>query len=214
MKIKLKTALITAIILVAFSCEKDSLNSSITTINSPLNFLKEVKSDDRRSSEFFISGEFNGIHINCASTFSDIYPDNGNNFNALYVNSTGLDQINLIRENNNMSVMIAIYFLQTKIFTRPIPYKLPHENTADGEFAEIQLLNMKKLGSATQNSMEDDFSFFGLTPNSVKIQVTSFVDNILEGTFEGYLANRNGNSIIEVKNGKFRIKIKVVNLDE
>jgi hypothetical protein len=213
MKRELKTALIIAIILVAFSCEKDSINPSIPAINSPMNFLKEVKSDDRRTSEFFISGEFNGIHINCASTFANIYPDNNQNFNALYVNSNGLDQINLIRENNDMSVMIAIYFLQAKIFTRQIPYKLPHENTADGEFADIQLINMKKIGSATQNSMEDDFSFFGLSPNSIKIQVTSFVDNLMEGTFEGYLATRNRNSIIEVKNGKFRIKIKVVNLD-
>lgn len=213
MKRKLKTSLIIIVILVAFSCKKDSLNPYSAAINSPTDFLKEVRSDDRRTSEFFISGEFNGIRINCASTLADIYPDNAKTFNALYVNSNGLDQINLIRQNNDMSVMIAVYFLQAKIYTRQFPYNLPHENPAVGEFAEIHLINMKKLGSATQNSMEDDFSFLGLSPNSIKIQVTSFVDNIMEGTFEGYLATRKRDSIIEVKNGKFRIKIKVVNLD-
>lgn len=172
-------------------------------------FLKNVKSDIE--SEYFISGEFDGHNIYCSSTFASTFPYHDTAFNALYVdNSIDLDNIHLIRKNNEMSVMIAIYFDKAKIFTRQFPYNLPRANLDLCESVQMELINMKKLGTVGQGSLNDDFSFWGHTNSSIKVQVTSFANNIMQGAFEGSITTKTGSTIL-VKNGKFRIKIMVVN---
>lgn len=194
------------------SCKKDSLEiQSVKTEPQDLakTFLKEVKSDP--ASDFYISGEFDGHKIYCSSTFANTFPYHDTVFNALYINnSIDLDNIHLVRENQEMSVMLAIYFDKAKIFTRQFPYILPRANLDICEAAQIELINMKKLGTTGQGAPNDDFSFWGHTNTSIKVQVSSFVDNVMEGTFEGFLTTKTGSTII-VKNGKFRIKIIVVN---
>ena len=178
------------------------------TADPAKSFLKDVKSDP--ASDYYISGEFDGYKIYCSSTFASTYPYHDTVFNALYDNnSIDLDNIHLLRENQDMSVMLAIYFDKAKIFTRQFPYVLPRSNLDICEAAQIELINMKKLGTIGQGSTNDDFSFWGHTNTSIKVQVTSFVDNVIQGTFEGSLKTKTG-SIIQVKNGSFRIKIIVV----
>lgn len=191
------------------NCKNDDSFPETNYVNAK-GFLKEVKSDS--SNEFFISGEFDGINIFCTSTFSELYPYHDTVYNAYYFNSSGFDQITLLRENYERSVEIEIYFLQSDIFNRQLPYKMPHDNLATGEYVQISLLNKKKLGTAVQNSTEDDFTFSGYSFTTMKIEVTSIMNNILEGTFEGSLITRSGYDRIIVKNGKFRTKIKVVEL--
>lgn len=208
------TLFFSAIIGILFlsSCKKDvtdSLTEKPEIVDQAKAFLKNVKSDVE--SEYFISGEFDGHKIYCSSTFTSTFPYHDTVFNALYVNnSIDLDNIHLIRENNEMSVMIAIYFDKAKIFTRQFPYNLPRANLDICEAAQMELINMKKLGTVGQGSPNDDFSFWGHTNTSIKVQVISFENNIMQGTFEGSLTTKTG-STIQVKNGKFRIKIIVVN---
>jgi hypothetical protein len=114
-----------------------------------------------------------------------------------------LDQINLIRQTSEDSVQLAIFINQSKIFTRQFPYSLK-----DGGHAVIQLINLKKVFTVIPGSSGDDSTFLGTTSDSLTFQVTSFVDNTLEGTFEGSLISYSGSTII-VKKGSFRIKVKV-----
>jgi hypothetical protein len=194
------------------SCKKDTLETQTvrTEAQDPAkSFLNEVKSDN--VSDYYISGEFDGHKIYCSSTFANIFPCHDTVFNASYVHTLiDLDNIHLLRENQEMSVMLAVYFDKAKIFTRQFPYILPRANLDICEGAEIELINMKKLGTTAQGAQNDDFSFSGHTNTSIKVQVNSFVDNVMQGTFEGSLKTKTG-SIIQLKNGSFRIKIIVVN---
>lgn len=191
------------------SCKKDEvLKADENYVDKSKLFLKSVKSDS--TSEYFISGEFDGNKIYLASTFSDIYPYHDTVMNAIYVDSSiGLDNIHLIRQNRERSVMIAIYYDQAKIETRQFPYILPRANLAQCEAVQMEIINMHKLGSTGQGSPTDDFSFFGHTNTNLKFITTSFLNDILEGTFEGALTTKT-NSTIKVTNGKFRIKAKWV----
>ncbi len=191
------------------SCKKETVSQNPPTENKQSDdsksFLKDIKSDN--PAEYYISGEFDGYKIYCASTLAEYYPANDTTMNALYFNdSIGLDDIHLLRENQDMTAMIAIYFEKANIYTRQFPYILPHPNLGQCEAAQMEFINMKKLGTAVQCSPTDDFTFLGYTNTNIKVQVTSFTDNIMEGTFEGSLSTNKGSTII-VKNGQYRIKI-------
>lgn len=193
------------------SCKKDATDLHSETheyIDKAKSFLKDVKSD--AVSEYYISGQFDGHNIYCTSTFTGTMPYHDTAYNVFYVNNTiGLDRIHLIRENKDMSFMIAIHFDQAKIFTRQLPYVLPRANPDNCEGVQIELINMKKLGTTVQGSPIDDYSFRGHTYNSIKVQVTSFENNIIEGTFEGTLTTETGSKLI-AKNGQFRLKIVII----
>lgn len=199
----LNVLLIFTIILFAISCDNEILNTEINnpeTIDHSKDFLKDLRIERTdRSSVYFIRGEFDGKLI-YFTTISNAYYYDDSSWNGYFLNSNGLDQINLIRQTRADSVQLAIFISQSKIFTRQFPYSLKD--------AEIQLINLKKLFTVVQGSSDDDSMFLGTTFNSLTIQVTSFVDNTLEGTFEGSLKSYSGSTII-VKNGRFRIKIKV-----
>lgn len=202
----LNALLIFVIILTANSCEKEILNPEIVNpepIDYSTDFLKEVSVErDDRSSANFIRGEFDGKLI-CFTTISNAYSYDDSSWNAYFLNSNGLDQINLIRQTREDLVELAIYINQSKILTRQFPY-----NLKDGGHAEIQLINLKKVFTVVPGSSGDDATFIGTTNNSISLRITSFVANTLEGTFEGSLKSYSG-STIKVKNGSFRIKVKV-----
>ncbi|TKB96957.1 hypothetical protein [Pedobacter cryophilus] len=206
----MKNALLILFTIALFSsCEKKYEVALTQTKPDPdKEFLKTVKPDEK--SEYFISGEFDGHEIYCASTFVDRYPDNSTVLNALFINNLiKLDNIHLVRFNKLQDIRIAIYFDQADILNRAIPYTLPHQNQVLCERVEVQLLNLKKAGSAIQNSQNDNFSFHSSSYKGITLVVTSFKDYIMEGTFKGNIRTNTGSSII-VENGKFRIKLKIV----
>ncbi len=209
MRTLLNVLLIFAVIIIANSCEKDPLNpeiSSSETIDHAKDFLNNYRIERTdRSSPYFIRGEFDGKLI-YFTTISNAYYYDDTSWNGIFINnSNGLDQINLIRQTHADSVQLSIFINQSKISTRQFPYSFK-----DGGYAEIQLINLKKLFAIVPGSSGDDATFIGTTFKSLTIQVTTFVDNILEGTFEGSLESHSGSTII-VKNGRFRIKLKVHN---
>lgn len=198
--------LIFTIILFSNSCDNEILNNEIEnpeTIDHSKDFLKELRIErSDRSSVNFIRGEFDGKLI-YFTTISNAYYYDDSSWNGYFLNSNGLDQINLIRQTSADSVQLAIFIRQSKIFTRQFPYSFKN-----GGHAEIQLINLKKLFTVVPGSSDDNSTFLCTTFDSLTIQVTSFVDNTIEGTFEGSLKSYSG-STITVKNGRFRIKVKV-----
>ena len=187
------------------SCKKDI--SKPKPIDQTKDFLNRVSVDRfDRFPDYFIRGEFDGKLIYFTTT-SDSNPADDTGWNTQFVNdSIGLDQINLGRQDRTYSIKINIFFEQSNIFNRQFPYFVP---AGDGEFATIELINQMKLGTAEQGSPQDDFTFWNTTYRALKIEVSSLIDSTMEGTFEGYLTSNTGSTII-VKNGYFRIKIKVV----
>lgn len=209
MKKKFYSLLMIAIVLIASSCQKESLNPEIPNpepIDHAKDFLKDLRiSRSDRSSPNYIRGEFDGKLILFSAIDKAYYYDDIG-WNGIFIhNSNGLDQINLIRQTSNDSVEFAIYINQSKIFTRQFPYRFN-----EGGYAQFELINLNKLNPSVPISPNDATIFTGHTDRSFKLQVTSFVDNILEGTFEGSLKSLSGSTII-VKNGKFHIKVKVDN---
>jgi len=210
MKNFLKLFLMFVMLTTVNSCEKDSSDPVTTnpeTIDQTKDFLKTFKVDrSDRSADYSIHAEFDGklIYFTAVQFSGD-----DTAWNTLFVDqSTGLDQINLIRQDQTYSIQIAFYFQQTNIFNRKFPHIIP---PGGYEFAEIELMNMKRSGSVVPGSPQDDFIFTGHTFDAIQIVVTSIKDNIMEGTFEGYLKSKTGLTIA-VKNGHFRIKIKVTDM--
>jgi hypothetical protein len=200
--------LIFAIILIANSCEKEPLDTEMTnpvTIDPAKEFLQKLEVDRAdRSSTNFIRGEFDGKLI-YFTTISNAYSYDDSGWNGYFLNSkNGLDQINLIRQTRKDSVQLAIFISSSKIFTNTLPYRFK-----DGGHAGVQLINLKKVNKVVHGTPGDDANFTGSTFGSLSIQVTSFVDNRLEGTFEGALKSYSGSTVL-VENGQFSIKVKVV----
>jgi len=209
MKTFLNMFLVFALIVGANSCEKDPANNETVnpeTIDHTKDFLKGFKVDrSDRDSEYSIHAEFDGKLIYFTATW---YGDD-NGWNTLFVDkSIGLDQINLIRQDQAHSIQIAFYFQQANIFNRQFPHIIP---PGGHEFAEIELMNMKRSGTVVPGSPQDDFIFTGHTFDTIQIVFTGFSNNIIEGTFGGTIKSKTG-STIEVKNGHFRIKIKVTDM--
>src|SRR6516164_5979846 len=163
--------LILSSVFIIASCKKDAAIQSSPaqpTSDNSKSFLKDVKSDNQ--ADFYISGNFDGYNIYCASTMGQYYPSNDTIMNVAYINNAiGEDDIHLLRENNEMSVTIAIYLEQTNIYSRQLPYTLPHPDLGICECAQMEFINMKKLGTVTQCSVNDDFTFLGHTNTNIKL---------------------------------------------
>ncbi|QCR23520.1 hypothetical protein C1N53_14995 [Pontibacter sp. SGAir0037] len=197
-----------------FSCEDESETTFLDQDEQKsgiLPFLSECTPDDK-ASPYFVSGDFDGVPIHLATTHGNLYPSHDTTFNAQYYDtSIGLDNVYLIRRNNENSIQIAFYFINTRMPAKALPYVLPHTNLDYCENVQIELLDLKKVGTAPQGSLQDNFSYWGYSGNnSIQVTVTDFTDNTVTGTFEGYLKSNTGTTI-RVKNGRFRIKTVVVN---
>ena len=200
--------------LLSFSCKKDlnTNNHNSNKIDSSLLFLDKAISDSCDESGFFIKGEFNGKKLCFATT-----DQRGSNFADTFMNAFFVfldttaknDDLYLLRQNANMSIMIALYCGQTHITDRVLPYSQPHPNLDWCEYTELEIMNMQSGSSATQNSAQDNYSFIGYTNSGINLMFTSLTsDNIIEGNFEGILRTNTG-SVINVKNGKLRIKFVI-----
>ena len=198
--------------LLSSSCKKELNTNNQKPIDSSLLFLDKAMSDSCDENGFFIKGEFNGKKLCFATTgamgssFADTF------MNAFFVfldTTTKSDDLYLLRQNADMSIMIALYCGQTHITDRVLPYSQPHPNLEQCEYTELELMNEQSGSTATQNSPQDNYSFMGYTNTGINLTFTSLTsDNIIEGNFEGILRTNTG-SVINVKNGKLRIKFVI-----
>jgi hypothetical protein len=215
----LKLLFSVSILTLFFSCKKEFNTSPQPApyIDPSLTFLEKSVSDIYSDSSFYIKGEFNGHKLSFAtigqvgSYFVDTFS------NAFYVyydkvkkDSVTSDNLYLIRQNSNQSIMIALFCGQTHIKNRVFPYYLPHPNLQQCEFTEFQFINNNHNYNIGQNSPQDNYTFVGHTGFGMNLILTKLTsDNIVEGAFEGVLKTNTG-SVINVKNGKLRVKFITV----
>jgi hypothetical protein len=196
--------MITGLLLMVSSCKKeaDSLLSSKPAIDSATIFPNYVNSDSRQ--EYFIQGTFNGKKI-CFSPATPV----DTFFNAYYFKpSIEQDELNLIRSNAEGSAEMQIYIGSSTLITRAIPYYLPHPNLVKCEFTQFQFYDSWHR-HGNENDASDDYTYKASTNSGMKLTVTSFKDNIIEGTFEGVLKTNTG-KVMKVQDGLFKIKIIMV----
>ena len=198
--------------LLTFSCKKDLNTNNQKPIDSDLLFLDKAISDSCGENDFYIKGEFNGKKLCFATTgasgssFADTF------MNAFFVfldTTSKSDDLYLLRQNADQSVMIAFYCGQTHITDRVLPYSQPHPNLEWCEYTELEIMNMRSGSTAGQNSPQDNYSFMGYTNTGINLTFTSLTpDHIIEASFEGTVKTNTG-SVINVKNGKLRIKFVI-----
>ncbi len=122
--------------------------------------------------------------------------------------SEGLDELNLIQINKEGSAEMQIYFVNSEILTRKIPYYLPAVAPVPGEVAQFQFVDKQHEQNA-QNTPTDNFDYFGNSYQNMNLVITSFVDNVIQGTFNGILTSNTGNAI-KVTDGSFKMKIVIL----
>ncbi len=212
-----KIYLILVVVIIFFlSCKKDTTQSvQPKYIDSALMFLENAVSDSSNENGFYIKGDFNGHKICFATTgtgaCNQFFVDTFMNAFFIYHNHDTVtsDNLYLLRQNSNQSIMVALYCGQTHIKNRSLPYSQPHPNPEHCEFTEMQFINMRSTNRAAQNSPKDNYTFWGLSYIGINITFTSLSpDYIIEGNFEGSVSTNTGSSI-QVRNGKFRIKLVV-----
>ncbi len=159
--------------------------------------------------QYYIQATFNGKKI----SLSPALPPRDTFSNAYYLDEKiGLDQLNLIRSNNEGSAEMQMYFGVSHMLTRPIPYVLPRAILEQCEFTQFQFYDSWHR-HGVENDASDDYTYQASTNTGMKLTVTSFVDNVIEGTFEGTLRTNTG-KIMTVKDGSFKIKIFIINSGE
>ena len=205
-----KTQIIYILYLLVFfavSCKKDSNSPTPEELKrlEETKFLATIKSD--APAQYFISGEFNGTKIYCTTTNSDIFPSHDTLYNLIAQNqSLTLDGIQMMRDNKEATVKLSININQSNIFSKPLPYTLPHQNQKPGEFATIGLVNSKDYFNPPAGTSQADHHYMS-SLGSVRVQVTEINDSTLTGTFSGNIFNKQFTTI-PIKNGAFHIKLK------
>jgi hypothetical protein len=199
--------------LLTYSCKKEVTinNQNPSSINSSLLFLENAISDSCNENDFYIKGEFNGKKLCFATTGASgsYFVDTFMNAFYVYLDTIKSDNLYLLRQNANQSIMISLYCGQTHITDRVFPYSLPHPNLEKCEFTELEFMNMRSGSTATQNSPQDNYTFMGYTGSGINLTFTRLTpDYIIEGNFEGTIRT-NAGSVINVKNGKLRIKFVI-----
>ena len=213
----LKLLFSVAVLSLLYACKKEINIEPVPYIDPSLAFLENATSDSCNESSYYIKGEFNGHKLCFATTgqagsyFADTFS------NAFYIyydsikkDSITNDNLHIIRQNSNQSIMIALFCGQTHIQNRTFPYHLPHPNLELCEFTEFQFINKKHDYSIGQNTSRDNYTFVNHTGFGMKLTFTNLTNNnTIEGVFEGKLQTKTG-SVINVKNGKLKIKFLTV----
>ena len=199
-----------SLLLIGFSCKKgsDPVTPELNETLKAMRFLLAAKSD--LPSQYFVSGVFNEVKVNCATTNSKDFPYHDTTYNYITHNAAiNLDQIGITRENQESTIMVNIFFLQSYLFSRQLPYTLPHQNPRIGEYAEVQLIDLKNYHTPPEGFTKEDFKFSGTSGTNLTIQVININDSTLQGKFHGVLTNKRGIDIT-VRDGSFNIKLKAI----
>jgi len=199
----MKKILFFTFIITVASCRKDTpVTNPPTDTGSKDIFPQNIQSDVK--GEYFIDGTFNGKYLCFSPTVAPVDSFSNEYF---FDENIGLDQLNLIRMNNERSSQIQIYFGQSKMQTRTLPYNLPHDNLATCEFTQFQFYDEAKR-TGIENGPNDNYTYQATTNTGMHLTVTGFINNIIEGTYDGTLRTNTG-LVVKVTNGSFKIKIYI-----
>ena len=199
--------------LLTYSCKKEvnTNNQNPSNVDQNLSFLNDAISDTVNENGYYIKGEFNGKNLCFATTGANgsYFVDTFMNAFYTYQDTIKSDNLYLLRQNADHSIMIALFCGQTHIKDRVFPYLQPNEQLEKCEFTELQFINLLAPGKAMQNSPQDNYTFTGHTGFGINLTFTNLTpDNIIEANFEGILKTNTG-SVINVRNGKLRIRFVI-----
>lgn len=160
----------------------------------------------------YIRGIFNGVSMCFNTTFST--PDSSENIN--YYTPGVQDQINLIRQNNDLSISCQLYFINSNIYHQSLPYVMPHPNLAYCEHVELHLLDYRqRWASQCQGCSTDNADYFGDTwNNNLSVTITDTTGGYLKGTFQGSALTQTGLNM-NIAGGSFSIRTyRLINVKE
>ena len=160
----------------------------------------------------YIRGVFNGVSMCFSTTYST--PDSSENIN--YYTPGVQDQINLIRENKDLSMSCQLYFINSNVYHQTLPYVMPHPNLAYCEHVELHLLDYRqRWASQCPGCSTDNADYFGNTwNNNIRVTITDTTGGFLKGTFAGSALTGTGVSMY-VDKGMFNIRTyRLINLSE
>ncbi len=199
-----------AVIVILFaSCTKstDTVNNTFTQQSE--NTSSSCNNCNTSSAEY-IQGTFNGVKMYFSTTYST--PDSSENIS--YYTPDVQDQINLIRQNKDLSMSCQLYFINSNVYHQTLPYVAPRPDLAYCEHAELHLLDYsQKWASQCAGCSADNTDYFSnTTNNNFSVTITDTTGGYLKGTFAGNAATATGLNI-KVTDGSFNIHTyKVINL--
>ncbi|MDQ2752918.1 MAG: hypothetical protein M3R72_07830 [Bacteroidota bacterium] len=199
-----------AVIVVLFaSCTKstDIVNNTFAHQNETKSFTSCNCSVD---SVEYIQGVFNDVKMYFSTTYAT--PDSSENI--IYYTPGVEDQINLIRQNKDLSMSCQLYFINSNVYQQILPYVVPRPNLAYCEHAELHLLDYsQRWASQCPGCSTDNADYFSnTTNNNFSVTITDTTNGYLKGTFEGSTATGTGLNM-NVTNGSFNIHTyKVINV--
>ncbi|WBO86236.1 hypothetical protein [Hymenobacter yonginensis] len=186
------------------SCQKetDGMQPEAPVANPLSAFLRVAQSSP--AADEYISGEFDGIPLNCAT---DKWPSVSSTF---YINNAQSSESGqLIRQNPNADVQVNISFVNTGIFQKAMPASWPYANHAVCEAITVSIWSLGPNNEPL--SLFKGGTGYG---KPLKVEITSTANGMVEGTFSGRLYQVvDGQSLMKfflVKNGKFRIQTRTV----
>lgn len=151
----------------------------------------------------FIKGIFNDVPM-CFNAQVAV-PDSFGN--AYYYQAGVQDQMNLIRQNTDGTLICEFFLSNSDLYHKALPYTLPHPNLAYCEHTELTLLDMRQSwASQCQGCEMDDADYFGETWSGLSFTISDTTGGYVKGTFQGSAATKTGRSL-QVKNGSFNIHI-------
>lgn len=151
----------------------------------------------------YIQGVFNGVKMYFGTTFST----HDSSENISYYTPNVQDQINLIRQNKDLTLSCQLYFINSNVYHQTLPYVAPRPNLAYCEHAELHLLDYRqKWASQCAGCNADNTDYFSnTTNNNFSVTITDTTGGYLKGTFAGNAATATGLSI-KVTDGSFNIR--------
>ncbi len=192
-----------AVVVVLFaSCTKNTDIVSNTFAHEGENNSSSASNANVASAEY-IQGVFNGVKMYFGTTFSS--PDSSENIS--YYTPDVQDQINLIRQNKDLSMSCQLYFINGNVYHQTLPYVVPRPNLAYCEHAELHLLDYRQkwASQCAGCSMDNADYFSNTTGNNFSVTITDTTRGYLKGTFAGSAATATGLNI-KVTDGSFNIR--------
>ena len=199
-----------------FACKKDTSPAApIKTVVPEFDSCDCAANSGKPGDSEYIKANINGVPVcfDQMPALGDTFPnvlrygfilrDTGNQY---------YDNVAMLRNARNSRWQAAIFLENTHALTKTFPYDLPRANPEVCEIGELQLNDLNNYTSCVW-CPENTYNYWGqFFESSLKMKVTSFNDNVFEGTFEG-TANTGSGKLAHITNGRFRIRLILYNTD-
>jgi hypothetical protein len=190
-------------LLLFIACKKSSTD---TSSNDDAETTSRFTKCDCNNAKEYIKASFDGVDI-CFDVKNAGFSDNFDN-RYYFDFSIGQDQLNMIRSTKTGGGQLQIYWGQTNIWNRPLPYVVPRTDLIQCEFVQFQLYDLKT---------NPPFEYYGSSGSKMEgipirytgemtFAITEIKNDTLIGTFSGKTYPTTATKV-NVENGEFRVRI-------